>query len=289
LSDGVAFPGANIDAKISSRSSHSPADVWAYSSRTLTSHAFPFTNPSSPVDLSNVRVALQSDPLNVIRDAILSDGTKFPGANIDAAISSRSSHSPSDVYNVALPSPNVADSIADILLDLLKPRLPTSGTLSTHTPSDVWTYTTRTLTNPASEQDLTNMKVTAIPKSDDESGSFTWDTSEYGTNETDISALFTTPLTGTTRRKYTVYLDLSNVAGDTASFTLTIRVKVKIDGTNYRTIDKKDIEKADLSDEDGVIIDIPAVAQDVQITMQFDTALAADQTIYYHYVKEVLE
>jgi len=133
------------------------------------------------------------------------------------------------------------------------------------------------------------MKVTAIPKSDDESGSFTWDTSAYGTSETDISALFTTPLTGTTRRKYTVYLDLSNVAGDTASFTLTIRVKVKIDGTNYRTIDKKDIEKADLSDEDGIIIDIPAVAQDVQITMQFDTALAADQTIYYHYVKEVLE
>jgi len=227
------------------------SDVWAYATRTLTSHAFPFTNPASAIDLSNVRVALQSDPLNVIRDAILSDATKFAGANIDAAISSRSSHSAADVWSVA----------------------------------------TRTLTNPASEQDLTNMKVTAIPKSIDESGSFTWDTSSYGTNETDISALFTTDLTGTTRRKYTVYLDLTNVAGDTASFTVTIRVKVKIDGANYRTIDKKDIAKADLAadEEPGVPIDIPPVAQDVQITMKFDTALASDQTIYYHYVKEVLE
>ncbi|MDQ6963935.1 MAG: hypothetical protein Q9M13_03335 [Mariprofundales bacterium] len=36
LSDGVPFAGANIDAAISSRSSHTPADVWAHTSRTLT-------------------------------------------------------------------------------------------------------------------------------------------------------------------------------------------------------------------------------------------------------------
>jgi len=52
LSDSTPFDGANIDAAISSRSSHSANDV---------------------------------------RDAILSDSTPFDGANIDAAISSRAS------------------------------------------------------------------------------------------------------------------------------------------------------------------------------------------------------
>ena len=62
----------------------SPENVWEYPSRTLTPHVFPFTNPASPLDLSNVRVALQTDPLNVIRDAILNDATRFAGADIGA-------------------------------------------------------------------------------------------------------------------------------------------------------------------------------------------------------------
>lgn len=59
LSDSTPFAGANIDATISSRSSHDENDV---------------------------------------RDAILTDATPFAGANIDAAISSRSSHSAADVW-----------------------------------------------------------------------------------------------------------------------------------------------------------------------------------------------
>ncbi|GAI12536.1 unnamed protein product [marine sediment metagenome] len=66
---------------------------------------------------------------------------------------------------------------------------------------------------------------------------------------------------------------------------------MEIDGANYRTVDKKDIAKTDVAaaEEPGVEIDIPALAQDAQITMQFDVALAADATIYYHYVKGILE
>lgn len=33
------------------------AEIWAYASRTLTSHAFPFTNPASALDVSNIRTA----------------------------------------------------------------------------------------------------------------------------------------------------------------------------------------------------------------------------------------
>jgi len=131
-----------------------------------------------------------------------------------------------------------------------------------------------------------------LDKYDDESGSFTWDTSVYLTSEIDISALFTTSLTGATRRKYAVYLDLTGPAGDAAAWTkCTIKVKVKIDGANYRTIDKAEKSKTDLAAtaEPGVPIDIPMGAQDIQVTMQFDVALSADQTIYYHWVKEVME
>lgn len=133
--------------------------------------------------------------------------------------------------------------------------------------------------------------VYVLPDAEDESGSFAY-TTGYGTAETDISALFTTPLTGTTRRKYSVFLDLTGPAGDAAAWTTcTIRVKVRIDGTNYRTVDKADIAKTEVAaaEEPGVNIDIPAVAKDVQITMTFDVALAADQTIYYHYVREASE
>jgi len=38
------------------------ADVWTYATRTLTSHKFPFTNPDSAVDLSNVQMALSGTP-----------------------------------------------------------------------------------------------------------------------------------------------------------------------------------------------------------------------------------
>lgn len=125
-----------------------------------------------------------------------------------------------------------------------------------------------------------------IPKATDESGSFSY-TTGYGTTETDISALFTTALTGTTRRKYSVWLDIYNIQQDTANWTkLTVRVKIKVDGTNYRTVDSKDIAK---TDNPGVMVEIPAVAQDVQITFQLDVGLNANQTVYYHYCKEFLE
>jgi hypothetical protein len=124
----------------------------------------------------------------------------------------------------------------------------------------------------------------------DESGSFTF-TVAMGTTETDISALFTTPLTGTTRRKYWVYLDMTDPAADTTWTNCIIKVKVMINGADYRTIDKATKARADLGDtgEPGIPIEIPMVAQNVQIKLQFDVALSQNRTIYYHVVKEKLE
>ena len=122
----------------------------------------------------------------------------------------------------------------------------------------------------------------------DETDSFTWDTGAFGIVEQDISALFVTPLTGTSRRKYAVYLDLTGPAADAAAWTTcTVKVKLRIDGVNYRTIDKKELAKGDVAaaEEPGIPIDIPPVAQDVQVTLQFDVALNSNQDIPYHYVR----
>jgi len=83
LSDATPFDGANIDAAVSSRSSHSANDV-----------RDAILSDSTPFDGANIDAAISSrssHSANDVRDAILSDSTPFDGANIDAAISSRAS------------------------------------------------------------------------------------------------------------------------------------------------------------------------------------------------------
>lgn len=134
-------------------------------------------------------------------------------------------------------------------------------------------------------------EVDPVLESSDWKGNFNWDTSAYTTVEQDISALFSTNLALTTRRKYSVKLDLTAVEADASFVSLYLRVKEKIDGTNYRAIDNKTVLKADLAAvaEPAIIIDIPATSENIQITMQMSTALAGDATIHYAVVKEHLE
>ena len=125
-----------------------------------------------------------------------------------------------------------------------------------------------------------------------ESGSFTWVTATHTTDEGDISALFSTPLTGDTRRRYAVFVDLTGPGADGAAWTCTVRVKVGFGAADaYRAVDLKEIAKADVAaaKEPGINIDVPATAKNVQITLQFDVALNADATIYYSYAREALE
>lgn len=127
----------------------------------------------------------------------------------------------------------------------------------------------------------------------DSSGSFTFPSGS--TAEKDIYTDLSGPsFLGATRRKYMVYLDMSGPGADGAAWTTcTIRVYVMIDGsTNYRCIDKASKTKSDFqtaTNEQGVPIEIPPVAQNVKITIQFDVALQSDRTIYYHIVKENME
>ncbi len=92
LSDNTPFDGANIDAAVSSRSSHSANDV-----------RDAILADSTPFDGANIDVAISSrssHSANDVRDSILSDSTPFDGANIDAAISSRGTADPGDAMEL---------------------------------------------------------------------------------------------------------------------------------------------------------------------------------------------
>lgn len=123
------------------------------------------------------------------------------------------------------------------------------------------------------------------------SGSFTFPSGD--TTEKDISAISGGPdLTGTKIRRYWVKLDMTGPAGDASAWTTcTIKIKEKIDGTNYRTLSKAVKARADLAAtaEPGIPIESLPTDVDLVITVQFDVALTSAQTIYWRWVCEKME
>lgn len=117
------------------------------------------------MDLSNVRVALQSDPLNIIRDAILNDATLFAGANIDAAISSRASASALATHDTDIKA--LIAALND--LSLAEIEASTKLTLRATSPFVVrekfFADTTRITLNTGSSSEAikTNFSITLIP------------------------------------------------------------------------------------------------------------------------------
>jgi len=125
-------------------------------------------------------------------------------------------------------------------------------------------------------------------------GNFLFPTGE--TAEVDISTLTGAPdLSGTKRRRYGLYFDMTGVYINTADWkTCTTRVKSKVDGEFYRTIDRKDFPRGDFApwEEPAIPIDLPPLAEDVTLTMQFDVGLAttpAPPRIYWSLVELKLE
>ncbi len=88
----------------------------------------------------------------------------------------------------------------------------------------------------------------------------------------------------TTRKKvYGIFLDLN-----TLTLNTTIRVKVKIDGTNYRTIET--LVWINGTDDIGVYFaEAFAINQDLIVTMQESADEGAARAIPYSYILEELE
>ncbi|MBA7675474.1 hypothetical protein ES703_83709 [subsurface metagenome] len=94
-------------------------------------------------------------------------------------------------------------------------------------------------------------------------------------------AVFT--ITTTTRKKlHGFFLDFVNLTQDS-----TVRVKVKIDGTNYRTIESLPWST---SDDEGVYFAKPiAINSDLQVTMQEAVDEGADRNVPYRIILEDME
>ena len=89
--------GDYLDDEITSRSSHSAADVQALLNDLAQSDILNDATPFAGGDIDAAVSSRSSHTAINVRDAILSDSTPFDGADIDAAITSRSSHSAADV------------------------------------------------------------------------------------------------------------------------------------------------------------------------------------------------
>jgi hypothetical protein len=152
-----------LDAAVSSRSNHAPADVWAAANRTLTS----FGTLVSDIWTAGTRTLTSFGTLVTDIWAALVAGMATAGSvgkllkdNLDAAVSTRSSHSAadvwaaanrtltsfgtlaSDVWNVLTAGLATAGSIGKLLLDRLDAAV---STRSSHTAADaadaVWDET----------------------------------------------------------------------------------------------------------------------------------------------------
>lgn len=93
----------NVNATISSRSSHAAADVWAVGTRTLTAFSF-------AVDVSAAAVTLIWDKATSALTTVGSIG-KLLVDNLNAAITSRSSHTAADVWASATRTLTAATNI----------------------------------------------------------------------------------------------------------------------------------------------------------------------------------
>lgn len=254
----------------------------------------PLFEPSSTADMSTLLARLTAaragyldniDNVNLATIDDISSWTATEIARMDADISSRAPSSEYDTAMARITADVATEAKQDIIDGIVDDILADTGELQT----DLVDGGRLDLLI-----DAIKAKTDVLPSANvDVSGSITWVTATHTTNEGDISALFSTNLTGSTRRRYAVFVDLTGAEADGAAWTTcTVRVKIGFGvGDAYRTVDLKEIAKADVAaaKEPGINIDIPATAKNVQITLQFDVALAADATIYYSYVNEALE
>lgn len=104
----------NINATISSRSSHSASDVWAVGTRALTDKAG-FSLSVTPPTAAAIATAIWTD--TIATSDFTGAGTigKRIADDLDATVSSRSSITASDIWNVTLPSTYTGQKAGNLL------------------------------------------------------------------------------------------------------------------------------------------------------------------------------
>ena len=154
-----------------------PAQVWAYATRTL-------TDPAADSDLAHMLVGIS--PTAAGRAALLDNldvllSTRASAANLAllmADVGDASAATLGSIYGIlGNPATSLAATLATIeayvddVEALLIARLDVAvSTRSSHSAADVWAVAARTLTNPALASDLANMQVAISPSAAGEGG-----------------------------------------------------------------------------------------------------------------------
>jgi len=212
----TAIRAGYLDAGISSRSSHSEVDV----RQSVCSGTDPvgsigrLLNDYLDKSIASLNDLAQSD--------ILSDATPFAGGNIDAAISSRSSHSEVDVRQSVCAAGDPASSIGKLLYDYLD-----------HSVADL---ITRTKGLDDIHDDIAALSEKGLGYGSAISGSVTpTDGTENIIVETDG--------TGDYAQDFEIFLGI-DVSVLQAGDTIEIKVYKRVDGTNYCLADSQTLSDA---------------------------------------------
>lgn len=263
----------NLDAAVSSRSSHSAADVWAvgartltgfgtlvadiwaYATRTLTAFAFSVTvgtnNDKTGYGLSAAAVQAIWDALTSALTTVGSIGKRLAD-DVDATISSRSSHTAADVWSAGT---RTLTSFGTLVADIWSNGTRTLTSLGASLVQEIWDRATSALTTAGSIGKLLvdNVNATVSSRSSHAAGDIWSVATRLLTAGTNIVLAKGVGVTG--------FNDLSAVqinAEVDAALDTAIPVAPTADSINERL---KTIDDADLP---GDTANIEADTQDVQ-------------------------
>jgi len=269
--------------------------------------------PGTPTAGSiNERIAALDDNYTTTRAAKLD--------NLDALISSRSSHNATNVRQSVTSGSDPANSIGRRIYDNLDAAV---SSRSAHVAADIWGVVARTLTNPAGASDLANMQtgisatatgraakldeITAARLAELDSANIPTDIDTLLTRLTGTRAGYLDNLVGTqTAATYShpsgtteqdavvitpsemgkyekLVLDLNGLSQDT-----TVRTFVQVDGSNYRQIDSAVFPDDFPSGAEGAVIDLTPGSRTTKVTLQSSIAEGASVDVPYFYVKRSL-
>lgn len=112
-------------------------------------------------------------------------------------------------------------------------------------------------------------------------GSFLWDTTEYTTDETDISDLLVGLGLGDGKAKQIfIFFDMQEFVDDAAVWdSLDFNVYIAVDGENDRLMDNDNWTKAEATAEPAIAVYIFSTTRPCKLKMKLDVALNEDATV----------
>ena len=239
LSDATPFPGGNINATISSRSSHSPVDV-------------------------RQSVTAGTDPLNSIGRRIFD--------NLDAAISGRAA--PGDAMGLVAPFDGRLDAAVST-------RATQAQILSDATPFPGASITEARLArlnaDISSRADGAQYTTTRAAYLDNLLGIQTSATYSHPSGTLEQDAVVVTP--GELGKYERLTLDMNALTQ-----TTTVRTYVQVDGVNYRLVDTAQFPTDFPTNTKAVVTDLMPGSRTMKVTLQSAVAEGVARNVPYFYV-----